>query len=76
MPPRPPYYRILIADRILKFSFFTIRPYTFYTSRNTFYILFTVSDKCEQYYHFGRSYDLASPVAEIDRLAAQEEKLR
>jgi hypothetical protein len=47
-----------------------MRPYTAYISRNTFYILSTVSDKCEQYYRFGRSYDLASPVAEIDRLAA------
>jgi hypothetical protein len=39
-------------------------------------MLSTVSNKCEQCYRFGRSYDLASPVAEIDRLAAQEEKLR
>ena len=53
-----------------------MRLYTFYTSRDTFYILSTVSDKYEQYYRFGRSYNLASPVAEIDRLAAQEEKLR
>jgi hypothetical protein len=53
-----------------------MRPYTAYTSRGAFYILSTISDKCEQCYRFGRSCDLASPVAEIDRLAAQEEKLR
>jgi hypothetical protein len=49
------------ADRILATSIFVIRPYSYYVSARTDYILSDLLAKYEQYHCFNRFYDLAPP---------------
>lgn len=53
-----------------------MRPCSACSSRGALCVISAISDKCEQCYRFGRSCELAPPLAEIDRLGEQEEKLR
>jgi hypothetical protein len=63
------------ADRILSEGFFSIRPYTSYTSQGLLCVLSPRDERCEQCYRFRRQCDLASPWAENDRLERKEKKL-
>jgi hypothetical protein len=53
-----------------------MRPCAYYVSRNILYFISEASDYYIEYYRTYRRYKLASPIAEIERLAIKAEALR
>jgi hypothetical protein len=53
-----------------------MRPYSYYTSSGSAYVLSELSEKYSQYHRFDRPYDLASSWPEVYRLLEQRDKLR
>jgi hypothetical protein len=53
-----------------------MRPCSACVSRNILYSMSEVSDSCVEYYRTHRRCKLASPMAEVERLAFKAEDLR
>jgi uncharacterized protein (DUF3084 family) len=53
-----------------------MRPCTSYVSHGTLCVLFSIDERCEQCYRSQRSYELASPWSEFDKLHKEKEKIR
>jgi hypothetical protein len=53
-----------------------MRAYSYCSSRNLFYIVSETSEHYAEYYRIYRRCELASPMAEVKRLAFKAEKLR
>jgi predicted transcriptional regulator len=53
-----------------------MRPYSACVSRRILYQISEASDYCVEYYRTHRQYELASPIAEIERLNSKAEALR
>jgi hypothetical protein len=64
------------ADRILYSGVLTMRPYASYVSHGTLCVLSSIDERCEQCYRSQRSYELASPWSEFDKLYKEKEKIR
>jgi hypothetical protein len=56
------------ADRLFFYYLLTMRPCRFCISRGLLCIVSDLSEYCEQYFRSKRSYELAPPDAEIERL--------
>jgi hypothetical protein len=68
------YYRL--ADKILYLNTIAIRLYALYTRLNVLYVTLTAYKSCEQYLRSTRRCDLASPLAEVERIFKKTEKLQ
>jgi hypothetical protein len=63
------------ADSLLRASYLAIRPYSSYASRGLTCSITDAFDFCVECYRSHRRCELASPMAEVKRLASQKAKL-
>jgi hypothetical protein len=63
------------ANRLFFYYLFIIRLCRFCISRNLLYIIFNLSEHCEQYFRNKRFYELTLPNAEMERLLRQKREL-
>jgi hypothetical protein len=66
------------ADRISNEGILTMRPCAHYIASDPpiLCVVSPLSEKCAQYHHLNRPYDLASPWDEFDRLQKQSDQLQ
>jgi hypothetical protein len=64
------------ADLLLRRGRFAMRACSHCSSRNLLYIVFETSEHCAECYRIHRRCELASPMAEVERLAFKAEKFR
>jgi hypothetical protein len=64
------------SEFLIKYAWFVIRPYSACVFRHILYSMSEASDSYVEYNRTHRRCELASPMAEVERLASKTEDLR